>query len=127
MTLYAHLVSEGYEVIMFGGEGPEAVDYPDVVFELLNEFNPDTERAILLCGSGNGVCMTANHRPGIRAALCWTTELAVLARSHNDAQILCLPARFISMEAALEMTRAFLMTDFEGGRHEARIRKIGYK
>jgi len=127
MTLHAQLVEENYEVIMFGGTAPQAVDYPDVVHELLDEFKPETDRAILLCGSGNGVCMTANHRPGIRAALCWTKELAILARSHNDAQILCLPARFITEEDALEMVRAFLMTDFEGGRHEGRIRKIERK
>jgi ribose 5-phosphate isomerase B len=122
--LYALLKSEGYELSMFGGPAADPVDYPDVVHELLDQFKPESDRAILLCGSGNGVCMTANHRQGIRAALCWTPELASLARSHNDAQVLCLPARFITIETAVEMVRTFLTTDFEGGRHENRIHKI---
>lgn len=124
ITLHTLLVDAGYDVCMFGGGDAEPVDYPDVVHELLDQFRPDTDRAILLCGSGNGVCMTANHKSGIRAALCWTPELALLARSHNDAQILCLPARFITAETAEEMARIFLTTGFEGGRHESRIRKI---
>jgi ribose 5-phosphate isomerase B len=124
MSLYALLKSEGYELSMFGGPAADPVDYPDVVHELLDQFKPESDRAILLCGSGNGVCMTANHRQGIRAALCWTPELASLARSHNDAQVLCLPARFITIETAVEMVRTFLTTDFEGGRHENRIHKI---
>lgn len=124
MSLYALLQSEGYELSMFGGPAADPVDYPDVVHELLDQFKPETDRAILLCGSGNGVCITANHRQGIRAALCWTPELASLARSHNDAQVLCLPARFITIETAVDMVRTFLTTDFEGGRHENRIHKI---
>ncbi|MFO0203048.1 MAG: RpiB/LacA/LacB family sugar-phosphate isomerase, partial [Alphaproteobacteria bacterium] len=79
---------------------------------------------ILICGSGNGVCMAANKHQGIRAALCWTKELAELARQHNDANILCIPARFISKETALEMINAFLNTSFEGGRHANRVAKI---
>ena len=124
MKLFEFLEEEGFEPIMFGASGAEPVDYPDVVHELLDAFNPESDRAILLCGSGNGVCMTANHRHGIRAALCWTPELASLARSHNDAQVLCLPARFISSELAVDMVHTFLTTDFEGGRHEGRIHKI---
>jgi len=127
MKLSSGLSEAGYEVILFGGDGPDPVDYPDVVHELLDNFQIESDRAILLCGSGNGVCMTANHRPGIRAALCWTPELTRLARSHNDAHILCLPARFITIEDAEEMVRVFLRTDFEGGRHEGRIRKMERK
>ena len=79
---------------------------------------------ILVCGSGNGVCITANKHAGIRAALCWNTEVAVLAKSHNDANIICLPARFISEESAFEMVDAFFATSFEGGRHQNRVNKI---
>jgi ribose 5-phosphate isomerase B len=80
--------------------------------------------AILICGSGNGICMTANKHQNIRAALCWTTEIARLARSHNNANILCLPGRFISEKEALNAKMAFLKTDFEAGRHQLRIEKI---
>jgi ribose 5-phosphate isomerase B len=79
---------------------------------------------ILICGSANGVAITANKHEGIRAAICWTKELAQLARQHNNANVLCLPARFISEELALQITNAFLTTDFEGGRHQTRVEKI---
>jgi ribose 5-phosphate isomerase B len=78
----------------------------------------------LICGSGNGVAITANKHAGIRAALCWEKELAQLARSHNNANVLCIPARFVSDESAVEMLRVFLETAFEGGRHENRVQKI---
>jgi ribose 5-phosphate isomerase B len=79
---------------------------------------------ILVCGSGNGVCMTANKHAGIRAALCWNEELAILARQHNNANVLCIPSRFVSIEVAIAMADAFLSTAFEGGRHEKRVNKI---
>jgi ribose 5-phosphate isomerase B len=79
---------------------------------------------VLVCGSANGVCITANKHAGIRAALCWEKEIAVLARSHNNANVICLPARFVTTEAAIEMTDVFLQTPFEGGRHQARVQKI---
>jgi len=79
---------------------------------------------VLVCGSGNGVCMAANKHKGIRAALCWTEELASLARSHNNANVLCVPARFVSPELAEKMTATFMTTAFEGGRHERRVEKI---
>lgn len=125
--LAAHLRAEGYSVAVYGSAQPDSVDYPDVVHELLDHFDPQKDRAVLLCGSGNGVCMTANHRPGIRAALCWTPELARLARCHNDAHIICVPARFVTLSDAREMVRVFLTTDFEGGRHECRVNKIERK
>jgi ribose 5-phosphate isomerase B len=79
---------------------------------------------VLICGSANGVCITANKHQGIRAALCWKNEIAALARQHNDANIICLPARFISIEESLEFTDTFLTTAFEGGRHQNRVNKI---
>jgi len=106
-----------------------SVDYPDIAFTLCDKFNADNElqRGILICGSGNGMCMTANKYPSIRAALCWDIELDELARSHNNANILCLPARFIAVEDAVDMVNVFLNTPFEGGRHESRINQIPIK
>jgi ribose 5-phosphate isomerase B len=79
---------------------------------------------VVICGSGNGVCITANKHKGIRAALCWSVEIAALARQHNDANVLCIPARFVSHETALQMVETFMNTAFEGGRHQKRIEKI---
>jgi ribose 5-phosphate isomerase B len=119
------LTEKGYTVIDFGTNSAESVDYPDYVHPLAAEVaSGQIEMGILLCGSGNGVCMTANKHRDIRAALCWNIELAKLARQHNNANIICLPARFISIDDAKEMTLAFLNTPFEGGRHERRVEKI---
>ncbi|MGI4021758.1 MAG: ribose 5-phosphate isomerase B [Janthinobacterium lividum] len=109
----------------FGTNSADSVDYPDfahpVAFAVENgEYN----LGILICGSGNGIAITANKHQGIRAAICWNTELASLARKHNNANILCLPARFISIKEAQEITTTFLNTDFEGGRHANRVGKI---
>jgi ribose 5-phosphate isomerase B len=119
------IAESGYSVRDFGTFSPDSMDYPDVAHPVASAVNSGQyEMAILICGSGNGVCMTANKYEGIRAALCWKTELAMLAREHNDANILCLPGRFISQYEALNAVMAFLTTDFEGGRHQARIEKI---
>jgi len=119
------LAESGYSVRDFGSYSADSIDYPDVAHPVASAVNSGQyPLAILICGSGNGVCMTANKYAGIRAALCWKTELARLARLHNDANILCLPGRFISEYEALSTVMAFLTTDFEGGRHKARIEKI---
>jgi len=122
------IAESGYSVRDFGTYSPDSVDYPDIAHPVAAAVNNGQyPMAILICGSGNGVCMTANKYAGIRAALCWKTELATLARLHNDANILCLPGRFISEYEALSAVMAFLTTDFEGGRHKARIEKIPLK
>lgn len=109
----------------FGTFSPESVDYPDFAHQVANGIeNGEYDLGILVCGSANGVAITANKHQGIRAAICWTEELAELARSHNDANILCIPARFISHEQAKAITGKFLTTAFEGGRHANRVNKI---
>jgi ribose 5-phosphate isomerase B len=104
-----------------------SVDYPDYAHPLAVQVSQKASLGILICGSGNGVCMTANKYNNIRAALCWEASLAELAKQHNNANVLCLPARFISEEKALDIVKAFLNTDFEGGRHGRRVDKIAYK
>lgn len=119
------LAESGYSVRDFGAYSPDSVDYPDFAHPVASAVNDGQfPMALLICGSGNGVCMTANKYAGIRAALCWNSELARLARSHNNANILCLPGRFITREEALSAVNIFLTTEFEGGRHQARIDKI---
>jgi len=117
--------NDEFDIKDFGCYSDNSVDYPDFVHPLaMSVANDQYELGILICGSGNGVCMTANKHQQIRAALCWEKQLGILARQHNDANILCLPARFISEETAIEITRAFLSTEFEGGRHRNRVKKI---
>ena len=119
------LAESGYSVRDFGTYTPDSIDYPDVAHPVASAVeNGQYPMAILICGSGNGICMTANKHAGIRAALCWNTEIARLARQHNDANIICLPGRFISQYEALSAVITFLTTDFEGGRHKTRIDKI---
>jgi ribose 5-phosphate isomerase B len=119
------LTDKGYTVIDFGTNSTASVDYPDFVHPLAAEVaSGQIELGILLCGSGNGVCMTANKHRDIRAVLCWNTELARLARQHNNANIICLPARFVSIDEAKNMAEIFLTTSFEGGRHQTRVDKI---
>ena len=109
----------------FGPTNTESVDYPDYAHPLANAIEKgELAMGIAICGSGNGINMTVNKHKGIRSALCWTVELAQLARQHNNANIIALPARFISEELAIEMVKAFLSTDFEGGRHQKRVEKI---
>ncbi|MGQ9864174.1 MAG: ribose 5-phosphate isomerase B [Bacteroidia bacterium] len=121
--LVGHLEAQGYEVKDIGAHSAEATDYPDWVHALIRQM-PHHEQGVLICGSGNGVCMTANKYRHIRAALAWNQEIARLARAHNDANVLCLPARFIEVEEAIRAVERFLHTPFEGGRHQRRIEKI---
>lgn len=126
--LLQHLQDTGYEVKDFGTYSPGSMDYPDTVHPLAEAVEKgEFEKGIVLCGSGNGVSMTANKHQGIRCALCWTVEIAWLARLHNDANVCALPARFIPYEDAEEITDRFLTTAFEGGRHQRRVEKIPLK
>jgi ribose 5-phosphate isomerase B len=119
------LEDKGYEVFDHGTDSPEPADYPDIVHPLASSVESgEYERGVLICGTGQGASMTANKYPGIRATLCWRPEIAGLARSHNNANILCLPGRFMDPEAAVEVLKIFLETAFEGGRHQRRIDKI---
>ena len=119
------LEAKGYEVKDFGPFSDASVDYPDHVHPLAKAVNDkEIESGILICGSGNGVAMTANKYPQVRAALCWLPELAKLSREHNAANVLCIPARFVDEKTAETMVNLFLDTKFEGGRHETRVKKI---
>lgn len=124
-TLTGQLRAQGYIIKDFGPASEASVDYPDHVHPLAQAVEKQAvDWGILICGSGNGVAITANKHPQVRAALCWTPEVAELARRHNNANILCIPARFVSAEIAQEMVRQFLTTAFEGGRHQNRVAKI---
>lgn len=125
--LINYLESEGYQLKDYGCFSEESIDYPDFAHPVAEDVLTDSEKlGILICGSGNGINMTANKHQGIRSALCWKKEIAELARQHNDANIIALPARFISFEEAKEMVDTFLTTSFEGGRHQRRVDKIPY-
>jgi ribose 5-phosphate isomerase B len=119
------LNEQGFEVKDFGTYSEERADYPDFAHPVASAVeSKEFKYGILVCGSGNGVNMAANKHKDIRSALCWTKEIAALARLHNDANILALPARFILLEDAKEMVSIFLTTDFEAGRHQQRVAKI---
>ena len=119
------LATAGWQVVDKGTYSLDSVDYPDFAHPVATMVEEGKAAAgLLVCGSGNGVCMTANKHKGIRAALCWTEELASLARSHNNANVLCIPARFVPLEVAEKMTSVFFAAAFEGGRHERRVEKI---
>lgn len=119
------LKKRGIEVIDRGTYSLDSVDYPDFVHPVANDIEAGkSSMGILICGSGNGVSMTANKHQGIRAAICWKIELAALARQHNDANVLCIPARFVSKRMAYGMVASFLDSSFEGGRHQRRVNKI---
>lgn len=123
--IVAELKSKGYEVVDFGTNSDESVDYPDFVHPTADAVESgQCDLGIILCGSGNGAAMSANKHLDIRAALCWNQELASLARQHNNANILSIPARFVSYHVAITMVFVFLETAFEGGRHERRVSKI---
>lgn len=125
LAIIGLLKSMQVEVINYGTDGTDSVDYPDFAHPVAKDVEEgNVDYGILICGSGNGACMTANKQQNVRAALCWTKELTKLAREHNDANILSLPARYISLPQALEMVSSFLKTSFSGGRHERRIEKI---
>jgi ribose 5-phosphate isomerase B len=120
-----YLIAKGFEVKDFGSYSEERVDYPDFAHPVAESIeNKESDLGILMCGSGNGINMTANKHQGIRAALCWNQEVAALARQHNDANILTLPARFITEEEAKRCVDAFFDATFEGGRHADRVKKI---
>jgi ribose 5-phosphate isomerase B len=119
------LESEDYFIEDFGPFSDQSVDYPDFVHPVASSVeNGEYNFGILICGSGNGVAMTANKHKGIRAAVCWNEMLAKLARAHNDANILCLAGRFLDDELAMDIVDTFLNTGFDGGRHINRIKKI---
>ncbi len=123
--IIADLQSKGYEVKDFGPFSEASVDYPDFVHPLSKAVeSKEFDFGILICGSGNGVAITANKYKDIRASLCWTNDLAAVARQHNDAHILCLPARFIELSDAKKFVQTFIDTPFEGGRHQNRVDKI---
>ena len=123
--LKSYLQSKGFEIKDFGCYSEERADYADFAHPVASAVeNKEFDYGLLLCGSGNGINMTANKHKGIRSALCWKAEIAELARLHNDANILTLPARFISEEEAKKCVDAFYSTAFEGGRHADRVRKI---
>ncbi len=120
-----YLAKNNIETIDVGTHSTESCDYPDYAHAAAREIESGSvEVGILICGSANGVAITANKHQKIRAALCWQNEIASLARLHNDANIICLPARFVTIDEAEEMVHTFITTDFEGGRHQKRVEKI---
>ena len=125
LAIIGFLKSINIEVSNYGTDGSDSVDYPDFIHPVAKDVEEGkVNYGIIICGSGNGASMTANKHQKIRCALCWNKEIVQLAREHNDANILSLPARFISLTQALDMVKVFLNTEFEGGRHERRIEKI---
>lgn len=119
------LEAKGYEVTNYGTDSADSVDYPDFAHPVATDVaEGKADYGVLICGSGNGISMSANKHQKIRAGLCWTKEIAVLTRLHNDANIVSIPARFTSIEQALEIVDTFLNTEFEGGRHQNRVNKI---
>ena len=124
-ALVEFLSAQGYEVINYGTDTFDSVDYPDFGHPVaMDVARGNVDFGIVICGSGNGINMTVNKHEGVRAALCWTKEIAALARQHNNANIISIPARFTAIPQALEMVDTFLKTSFEGGRHQARVQKI---
>lgn len=120
-----HLSNKGFDVKDMGCYSEDSIDYADYAHPVASKVEENLEvKGILICGSGNGINMTANKHQGVRSALCWTPEISKLAREHNDANILTLPGRFVSEELALEIVDVFFSTEFEGGRHLNRINKI---
>ena len=118
------LEKEGHQVLDVGTHGNESVDYPDYAHKVAEEVLAGANFGVLICGSGNGVSMAANKHKGIRAALCWSEEITKLARQHNDANIISIPARFMSLEKSIVIIKIFLTEPFEGGRHQRRVQKI---
>ncbi|MFZ4262618.1 ribose 5-phosphate isomerase B [Sphingobacterium sp. HJSM2_6] len=124
-ALIQFLQELGYEVQDFGPSNADSVDYPDFAHPVASSVeHKENELGILICGSANGVAITANKHQGIRAAICWLEEISALARQHNDANIVCIPARFIDLDLAKRIAKTFVSTDFEGGRHANRVNKI---
>ncbi|RAV29352.1 ribose 5-phosphate isomerase B [Sinomicrobium soli] len=129
-TVYKFAVKEfleemGIAVTNHGTDAESSVDYPDFIHPVADDVEKgDADLGIIICGSGNGAAITANKHQGVRAALCWTREITQLAREHNNANVLSIPARFVSLPQALDMVKTFLNTRFEGGRHQNRVDKI---
>lgn len=123
--IITYLKSQGIEVVNYGTDEDSSVDYPDFVHPVAKDVdNGIVDYGILICGSGNGVSMTANKYKNVRAGLCWTKEITELTRLHNNANVISIPARYTSLPQAIEMVKTFLATNFEGGRHENRVNKI---
>ncbi len=117
-------LNERYEIKDYGPNTADSVDYPDYAHPVADAVEKQGGLGILICGSANGVAMAANKHQGIRAAICWLPEIAALSRQHNDANIVCVPARFVSEAQGIEIVEVFLTTLFEGGRHDNRVKKI---
>ena len=127
-NLTEYLTSKGYEVVNFGTDTPESIDYPDVAHPLAEAVETGkVDLGIAFCGTGNGMAMTLNKHQGIRAGICWSKEIGKLIKQHNLANFLVLPARFIYYETVVEITDAWLTEEFEGGRHQNRITKMPCK
>lgn len=125
LAIVNHLKSKGFQVKNYGTDTLDSVDYPDFVHPVAKDVNDgDVDFGILICGSANGVAMTANKYQNVRAGICWMKEITELTRQHNNANIICIPARFTAIPQAIKMVDTFLETEFEGGRHQKRVDKI---
>jgi len=125
-AILQYLKSKGYEITNYGTDTLDSVDYPDFGHPVaIDVSEAKADFGIVICGSGNGIAMTVNKHPKVRAGLCWTKEIAYLTRLHNNANVLSIPARYTSIQQAVEIVETFLSTDFEGGRHQNRVDKIG--
>jgi ribose 5-phosphate isomerase B len=125
VQLLNFLEKEGFKINDKGTNSSESVDYPDFAHPVAESVeNGEADWGLLICGSANGVAITANKHQHVRAAICWKIEIAALSRQHNNANIICIPARFVSIEEAIEMVKVFIATPFEGGRHAGRVQKI---
>lgn len=123
--IIAYLISLGHDIKDFGPTTADSVDYPDFAHPVAKSVETEENTlGVLICGSANGVAITANKHQGIRAAIAWQHEIAALARQHNNANIICIPARFVDLDLAKKITNTFITTDFEGGRHSNRVNKI---
>lgn len=123
-VLISHLSEQGWDLVDFGCPSEESIDYPDYAHPVAEYVEKNNTLGVLICGSGNGISMSANKHQGVRSAICWSKEIAALARQHNNANILSLPARFITIDEGVQISNTFFSTDFEGGRHERRVNKI---
>ena len=125
-AIVKYLESQGIQVANYGTDTSESVDYPDFAHPVGNAIDKgEAELGIVICGSGNGIAMTVNKHPKVRCALCWNKEIAELARKHNNANVVSIPARFTAIEQAVDIVKTFISTEFEGGRHQKRVEKIG--
>lgn len=125
IAIVKYLESKGHEVTNYGTDTDASVDYPDFAHPVANDVSEGkADFGIVICGSGNGIAMTVNKHAKVRAGLCWIKEIAYLTRLHNDANVLSIPARYTSIQQAIEIVETFLTTEFEGGRHQTRVDKI---